>query len=365
MSRRSSPPRLTIKVPAISGPTQEIQRGALKQKATAVPRIRVGNSSGSQIGPRPISRREEAEDRDCDEQRPDRLSPHIDNWRQDQAHRIPDHRRGLAADRIGTEAKADEPDYGNSSAEEPRHRGIIGRRQTRLGGDRADMVGTKVATPQNPKVTDSIIRNAGKSRLRAPGSRKAALVSMPGPFPFCVSTPSVCTSGTFNTAGKYTLALQRGNTPIDSRWRSGLEEDIDAAVIDRGIARPGLSDRLLPDHRPLDAVRLELVRHDRAARLGEIFVRFSRPSGACPRLNDDLVGSRFAGALCRIGDDGLCFVGEESTEFVEIDKKARATLIGGARCHLSTRSGGDYEHHQDRHQTPIPPKCTRHCVAPL
>ncbi|HYP38699.1 MAG TPA: hypothetical protein VEQ62_20425 [Stellaceae bacterium] len=50
MSRRSSPPRLTIKVPAISGPTQEIQRGALKQKATAVPRIRVGNSSGSQIG---------------------------------------------------------------------------------------------------------------------------------------------------------------------------------------------------------------------------------------------------------------------------------------------------------------------------
>src|SRR6516225_9070188 len=126
MSRRSSPPRLTIKVPAISGPTQEIERGALKQKATAVPRIRVGNSSGSQIGPRPRSRREEAEDRDCDEQRPDRLSPHIDNWRQDQAHRIPDHPRGLAADRIGTEAKADEPDYGNSSAEEPRHRGIIG-----------------------------------------------------------------------------------------------------------------------------------------------------------------------------------------------------------------------------------------------
>jgi len=37
-------------VSAISGPTQEIQRGALKQKATAVPRIRVGNSSGSQIG---------------------------------------------------------------------------------------------------------------------------------------------------------------------------------------------------------------------------------------------------------------------------------------------------------------------------
>ena len=29
---------------------QEIQRGALKQKATAVPRIRVGNGSGSQIG---------------------------------------------------------------------------------------------------------------------------------------------------------------------------------------------------------------------------------------------------------------------------------------------------------------------------
>ena len=29
---------------------QDIQRGALKQNATAVPRIRVGNSSGSQIG---------------------------------------------------------------------------------------------------------------------------------------------------------------------------------------------------------------------------------------------------------------------------------------------------------------------------
>jgi hypothetical protein len=44
------PPRLTISVPAISGPMHEIQRGALKQKATAVPRIRVGKSSGSQTG---------------------------------------------------------------------------------------------------------------------------------------------------------------------------------------------------------------------------------------------------------------------------------------------------------------------------
>ena len=44
------PPRLTIRVPAISGPIQEIKRGPLKQNAIAVPRIRVGNSSGSQIG---------------------------------------------------------------------------------------------------------------------------------------------------------------------------------------------------------------------------------------------------------------------------------------------------------------------------
>jgi hypothetical protein len=44
------PPRATLSISAISGPMQEIQRGALKQKATAVPRIRVGNNSGSQIG---------------------------------------------------------------------------------------------------------------------------------------------------------------------------------------------------------------------------------------------------------------------------------------------------------------------------
>src|SRR5262249_28961326 len=44
------PPSVTISVPAISGPAQEIHRGALKQKATAVPRTRVGKSSGSQIG---------------------------------------------------------------------------------------------------------------------------------------------------------------------------------------------------------------------------------------------------------------------------------------------------------------------------
>jgi hypothetical protein len=44
------PPSPTISVPAINGPEAEIQRGALKQTATAVLRIRVGNSSGSQIG---------------------------------------------------------------------------------------------------------------------------------------------------------------------------------------------------------------------------------------------------------------------------------------------------------------------------
>ena len=35
--------------PAISGPRQEMNRGALKQNATAVPRIRVGNSSGNHL----------------------------------------------------------------------------------------------------------------------------------------------------------------------------------------------------------------------------------------------------------------------------------------------------------------------------
>src|SRR5207249_6964434 len=44
------PPRLAISEPAISGPRQEMKRGALKQNATAVPRIRVGNSSGNQTG---------------------------------------------------------------------------------------------------------------------------------------------------------------------------------------------------------------------------------------------------------------------------------------------------------------------------
>ncbi len=37
-------------MPAIRGPVQEMKRGALKAKATAVPRMRVGNSSGSQTG---------------------------------------------------------------------------------------------------------------------------------------------------------------------------------------------------------------------------------------------------------------------------------------------------------------------------
>jgi hypothetical protein len=37
-------------VPAISGPIEATKRGALKVNATAVARIRVGNSSGSQIG---------------------------------------------------------------------------------------------------------------------------------------------------------------------------------------------------------------------------------------------------------------------------------------------------------------------------
>jgi len=44
------PPRLTISVPAIKGPIHEMKRGPLKQNAIAVPRIRVGNNSGSQIG---------------------------------------------------------------------------------------------------------------------------------------------------------------------------------------------------------------------------------------------------------------------------------------------------------------------------
>src|SRR6516225_2384308 len=44
------PPSATIRGPAIRGPAQEIHRGALKQNATAVPRTRVGNSSGSHTG---------------------------------------------------------------------------------------------------------------------------------------------------------------------------------------------------------------------------------------------------------------------------------------------------------------------------
>ena len=44
------PPRPTISVPAISGPMQAMRRGALNIKAMAVPRILVGNNSGSQTG---------------------------------------------------------------------------------------------------------------------------------------------------------------------------------------------------------------------------------------------------------------------------------------------------------------------------
>src|SRR2546430_15507273 len=39
-----------MSVPATSGPRKAINRGALKQKLTAVARIRVGYTSGSQVG---------------------------------------------------------------------------------------------------------------------------------------------------------------------------------------------------------------------------------------------------------------------------------------------------------------------------
>jgi hypothetical protein len=44
--------------------------------------------------------------------------------RQDQAHPVPDHRGRLAADRVAAEAEADEADYRNPGAEEPRLRAI-------------------------------------------------------------------------------------------------------------------------------------------------------------------------------------------------------------------------------------------------
>src|SRR5215469_8775133 len=104
---------------------------------------------------------------------------------------------------------------------------------------------------------------------------------------------------------------------------SALEYDVDLAVIDRRIARPGLAYRLLPDHRARDAVLLELVRDDRAACLRQIFVRLWSTRGARTRLHDESLGARVPGTLCGIGDRRLRFIREVRAEFVKIDEKAR------------------------------------------
>ena len=51
-----------------------------------------------------------------------------------------------------------------------------------------------------------------------------------------------------------------------------LQHDIDAALGDRGVARAGLADRHLPQHRRADAVLRQFVGDDLAARLGEPLV---------------------------------------------------------------------------------------------
>src|SRR5439155_17344918 len=108
--------------------------------------------------------------------------------------------------------------------------------------------------------------------------------------------------------------------------RSRLDNDVDPAFGHGRIVRAGLTDRLLPDHRAGDTVRLELIGDDRAARLREILVCFSRPGGTCPCLNDNLASARFPGSLHCVGYDGLRLVGEEGAEFIEKDKEAGTTL---------------------------------------
>jgi len=125
--------------------------------------------------------------------------------------------------------------------------------------------------------------------------------------------------------------VRSGDAARDPHRGSAFDDDVDPAVIDRRIARPGLSYRLLPDHCPRDAVRLELVRDDRAARLREIFVRLGRARSARARLNDDRLG--LPRPLRGIGDRGLCFIGQIRAEFVKIYEEPRQ--LGG--CSIRRR----------------------------
>ena len=66
-----------------------------------------------------------------------------------------------------------------------------------------------------------------------------------------------------------------------------LQHDIDAALGDGGVARAGLADRHLPEHRGADAVLCQFVGDDLAARLGEPLVGGGRAGGAGARLDAD------------------------------------------------------------------------------
>src|SRR5271167_436077 len=167
-------------------------------------------------------------------------------------------------------------------------------------------------------------------------------MSIPRAFLFRIVAPSTDEAGRVLLIGEYTLAPLKHKAPAaSSRLReprgSTFEDDVDPAVVNRRIARSSLAYRLLPDHRPRNAVLLELVGDNRAARLREIFVGLRSASGARACLDDDSLSTSVPRPLCGIGDRRLCFIGQVRAEFVKIHQEPRDLGDRGSRRRLRAR----------------------------
>jgi hypothetical protein len=147
--------------------------------------------------------------------------------------------------------------------------------------------------------------------------------------------------GIFNSSGWLSTGSPRPALSKDPL--SVLENDVDPAIIHPGIARPSLADRLLFDHRPRDAIFGELVGHDRAARLRQVFACLGHARGAGARLNDDCLGAGFPRTFCGVYDNTLCFVRQLRAEFVEIYQEARDLSLCRISRLLRARCSDDDE----------------------
>src|ERR1700757_890026 len=90
---------------------------------------------------------------------------------------------------------------------------------------------------------------------------------------------------------------------------SALKNNVPPAVVDRGVARPGLTDWFLPNQSAGYPIFLELVGHDGTARLCQIFVRLGFTGGTGARLDDDPLGTGVLGTLGGIRDYAFGLIG--------------------------------------------------------